>query len=147
MCDWVCYVIENKGYTYVGVSPDPDRRLRQHNGEICGGAKYTTSKGSGWNHICLISGFQDKIQAMQLEWAIKHVPPRNTGGIINRLKKMITAMKRERWTSKSPFAKNVPLHITWKQKHNFGEYLLPDYVTESFIEEELNNSLITKSMC
>ena len=139
MCDWVCYVIENKGATYVGVSPDPVRRLRQHNGEICGGAKYTTSKGPGWNHICLISGFQDKIQAMQLEWAIKHVPPRNAGGIINRLKKMITAMKRERWTSKSPLAKDIPLHITWKQTHNFGEYLLPDYVTESFIEEEEQN--------
>ena len=136
MCDWVCYVIENKGATYVGVSPDPVRRLRQHNGEICGGAKYTTSKGPGWNHICLISGFQDKIQAMQLEWAIKHVPPRNAGGIVNRLKKMIIAIKRERWTSKAPLAKDVPLHITWKQRHNFGEYLLPDYVTESFIEEE-----------
>ena len=50
----------------MGVSPDPIRRLRQHNGEIKGGAKYTTSKGCGWKHICLISGFEDKIQAMRL---------------------------------------------------------------------------------
>ena len=68
MSDWQLYIIENKGCTYVGVSPDPIRRLRQHNGEIKGGAKYTTSKGPGWEHIYLISGFQDKIQAMQFEW-------------------------------------------------------------------------------
>ena len=61
---WSFYIIFNKNSTYAGVSPDPVRRLRQHNGEIKGGAKYTTSKGEGWKHFCLVSGFQDKIQAM-----------------------------------------------------------------------------------
>jgi predicted GIY-YIG superfamily endonuclease len=135
MCDWIVYVIENKGYTYVGVSPDPVRRLRQHNGEICGGAKYTTSKGPGWKHVCLIGGFDDKIQSMQLEWAIKHVPPRSAGGLMNRLRKMVTALSRDRWTSKAPLAESVPLHIEWHQQHDFGEYVLPDHVTETFIQE------------
>ena len=94
MSDWQLYIIENKGCTYVGVSPDPIRRLRQHNGEIKGGAKDTTSKGPGWEHICLISGFQDKIQAMQFEWAVKHVQPRNAGGIINRLKKLCVVLNK-----------------------------------------------------
>ena len=66
MSDWQLYIIENKGCTYVGVSPDPVRRLRQHNGEIKGGAKYTTSKGPGWEHICLISGFQIKYKLCNL---------------------------------------------------------------------------------
>ena len=56
MDNWVCYIIENKGYTYVGVSNNANKRLRAHNGEIKGGAKYTTSKGHGWKHICIISG-------------------------------------------------------------------------------------------
>jgi putative endonuclease len=44
MCDWVCYIIQNKRATYVGVSNNAEKRLRAHNGEISGGAKYTKSK-------------------------------------------------------------------------------------------------------
>ena len=88
MDNWVCYIIENRGYTYVGVSNNAAKRLRAHNGEIKGGSKYTTSKGSGWKHICIISGFPTKIESMQFEWALKHVPPRNAGGISNRIKKL-----------------------------------------------------------
>ena len=85
------YLLESTGNaTYIGATVDLDRRLRQHNKEIKGGAKYTTSKSSEWKHICLISGFRTKIEAMQFEWAIKHVPPRNLGGIINRIKKLYT---------------------------------------------------------
>ena len=28
---WIFYIISNNNYTYAGVSPDPERRLRQHN--------------------------------------------------------------------------------------------------------------------
>ena len=135
MSDWQLYIIENKGCTYVGVSPDPIRRLRQHNGEIKGGAKYTTSKGPGWEHICLISGFQDKIQAMQFEWAVKHVQPRNAGGIINRLKKLCVVLNKNKWTSKAPHACGIPLIIKWKKKYDFGEYSLPVYITEQLCIE------------
>ena len=126
---WQFYIVANGGCTYAGVSPDPDRRLRQHNGEIKGGAKYTTGKGPGWRHICLISGF-DKIQSMQFEWAVKHYPPRDTGGIVNRLIKLIAVLNKQKWTSKSPDAITVPLSVTWLEKHNIGEYSLPDYVNE-----------------
>ena len=54
---WYFYLIYNNNYTYAGVSPDPKRRLRQHNGEISGGEKYTTSKGPGWKHLCIINTF------------------------------------------------------------------------------------------
>ena len=128
---WSLYVIANRGCTYVGVSPDPVRRLRQHNGEIKGGAKYTTSKGSGWKHICLVSGFRTKIEAMQCEWAVKHFPPRNAGGIENRIKKLYGVLSKERWTSKAPLAKEVSLHIEWLENPcDTGE--LPDYVSQSY---------------
>ena len=130
MADWVLYIVENKGCTYVGVSPDPVRRLRQHNGEISGGAKYTTGKGPGWKHLCLVRGFQDKIQAMQFEWAVKHVKPRDAGGPVNRLKKLCVVLNRERWTSKAPPACGVPLEVEWKTDIDFGEYTLPEYVTQ-----------------
>ena len=85
---FLVYLLKNENKSYIGYTNDFKRRLRQHNGEIKGGAKYTTSKGPGWSHICLVHGFQNKIQAMQFEWAVKHEPPRNLGGPIARIKKM-----------------------------------------------------------
>ncbi len=130
MSDWKFYIIENNGYTYAGVSPDPTRRLRQHNGEIKGGAKYTTGKGSGWRHICLIRGFENKIQAMQFEWAVKHVVPRNLGGLKNRMSKVYRVLCAERWTSKSPLASEVDLEIDWKIDilENVKDITLPENV-------------------
>ena len=111
---WIFYIVQNRGYTYAGVSPDPVKRLRKHNGEIAGGAKYTLGKGPGWTHVCLISGFQTKIQALQFEWASKHVPPRDAGGLINRVKKLYILLNKTQWTSKSPQANTVPLVVEWK---------------------------------
>ena len=130
---WVFYIIHNKGYTYAGVSPDPIKRLRKHNAEISGGAKYTLSKGSGWEHVCLISGFQTKIQALQFEWASKHVPPRDAGGIINRIKKLYILLNKDKWTSKSPDAQTVPLTVEWKKHVNFNERTVPSYITDIII--------------
>ena len=130
---WSFYIIQNKGYTYAGVSPDPVKRLRKHNGEISGGAKYTKSKGPGWTHVCLVHGFQTKIQALQFEWASKHVPPRDSGGVTNRLIKLYTLFNKAQWTSKSPAALTVPLHLEWKiQKPVILNTLtLPPYVSSS----------------
>lgn len=133
--EWSCYIIENNGYTYVGVSNNVDKRLRAHNCEIKGGAKYTTSKGSGWKHICLIHGFPTKIESMQFEWALKHIPPRNAGGIINRIKKLKTLFYKTKWTSKAPYAATCPLVLEWiDKKYRPDDYELPKYITEVLIE-------------
>ena len=129
MDNWSCYIIENKGYTYVGVSNNVKKRLRAHNGEIKGGAKYTTSKGSGWKHICVIHGFPTKIESMQFEWAVKHVAPRNAGGIENRIKKLYTVLNKDRWTSKSPDANTVPLTVEWTMpEYKLETSELPNYI-------------------
>ena len=111
---WSFYIIQNKGCTYAGVSPDPVKRLRKHTGELSGGAKYTHSKGPGWTHVCLVHGFQTKIQALQFEWAVKHVPPRDSGGLLQRLKKLYCVLNKTHWTSTSPDATTVPLQLEWK---------------------------------
>ena len=129
---WAFYIIRNKNATYAGVSPEPLRRLRQHNGELSGGAKYTKSVGEGWRHICLVHGFQDKIQAMQFEWAVKHVKPRSVGGVISRLNKLCSVLNSERWTSKAPLASTVPLVIEWKESPSITDYVLPSYIKETF---------------
>jgi len=134
---WFFYLIYNKNFTYAGVSPYPHQRLRKHNGEISGGAKYTTSKGPGWKHLCIISGFQTKKQSLQFEWAIKHVPPRNAGGIQNRIKKLYILLNKTQWTSKSPMANTVPLHIKWMTDITLppGEISkIPEYITQEFFQ-------------
>ena len=64
---------ENGIYSYVGATIDVNRRLRQHNGEIKGGAKATTSKEGKWRRICYISGFPDWPAALQFEWRWKQL--------------------------------------------------------------------------
>ena len=80
MSDWQLYIIENKGYTYVGVSPDPVRRLRQHNGEIKGGAKYThAKKGDGeWIYHLKINNLT-KSDALSMERTAKNLRKKAKG--------------------------------------------------------------------
>ena len=129
---WSFYIIQNKGATYAGVSPDPVKRLRKHNGELSGGAKYTQSKGPGWTHICLVHGFQTKNQALQFEWAVKHVPPRDAGGVTNRLKKLFTVLNKTHWTSKAPASAGIPLILEWKiaRPPELVLLTLPPYIQE-----------------
>jgi predicted GIY-YIG superfamily endonuclease len=135
---WFFYIIHNKGSTYAGVSPDPIKRLQKHNGKISGGAKYTLSKGSGWEHVCIIGGFQTKIQSMQFEWAVKHVPPRDSGGVINRIKKLYIVLNKKNWTSKSPNADTVPLEINWKMNVECKDRSLPTYVKDNIFTDYLD---------
>ena len=136
---WVCYIIvhEATGCTYVGVSPYPVQRLRRHNGEISGGAKYTTSKGPGWRHVCLIKGFMTSQQALQFEWAVKHVKPRKgpgASGLQNRLTKLFKLFHQKQWTSNAPPAHTVPLTLEWHLVNSVTEPYqklnrLPKYIT------------------
>lgn len=41
---YVCYLITNGRFTYVGITNNMTRRLRQHNGELAGGARSTTRR-------------------------------------------------------------------------------------------------------
>jgi len=67
-----CYLLFANGgrQTYIGATVDPDRRLRQHNGEITGGARRT--KGSSWLRACYVGPFPNWVSTLQFEWAWKH---------------------------------------------------------------------------
>ena len=129
---WDFYIIVNKNCSYAGVTPNTINRIKKHNGEMAGGAKYTKSKGTGWEYVCIISGFQTKIDSMRFEWAVKHSAPRNKFGIVNRIKKLFLVLNKERWTSKSPLAKDTNLIIEWKKPEYkpIDNNNLPCYVSE-----------------
>lgn len=67
---WSVYLLSNGSRTYIGSTTDVTRRLRQHNGEIVGGARSTRGKGP-WKIVCWISGFENRSVACRWERIIK----------------------------------------------------------------------------
>ncbi|KAL2621336.1 hypothetical protein R1flu_001541 [Riccia fluitans] len=70
--DWCAYLLisADSHKTYVGVTYDIRRRLRQHNGEIAGGAKAARA-GRPWSLVCTVHGFATRSDACQFEWRWK----------------------------------------------------------------------------
>lgn len=87
---YIVYLLSNPaGHTYIGSTNNPERRLRQHNGEICGGAKATKGKGP-WSYEAWLTCEEkclDHPFILSLEWHCKHPFGRNKKcfGIIPRL--------------------------------------------------------------
>lgn len=64
--------------TYVGKTTDFRRRLRQHNGEIVGGAR-TTRRSRPWRPVWRVCGFRSDTDALRFEWRMHHPPVRRRG--------------------------------------------------------------------
>ena len=93
--------------TYVGATIDLEKRLRQHNKEIKGGARATSIKveqGKIWERACYVEGFPDWQAALQFEWRWKQLS-RKLPTSFFPLKRRMLALKQllalERPTSKA----------------------------------------------
>ncbi|MDA7581794.1 GIY-YIG nuclease family protein [Luminiphilus sp.] len=75
MDSWFVYLVEcADGTFYTGVTTDLVRRIRQHNGEIVGGANYTRARrpvALAWSKACESRSF-----AQQEEYRVRRVPHR-----------------------------------------------------------------------
>lgn len=73
---WYVYLLRcADGSLYTGVATDLERRVRQHNGELVGGAAYTRPRRPVelvWSENCA-----DRSVAQQREAAIRRLPRRD----------------------------------------------------------------------
>jgi predicted GIY-YIG superfamily endonuclease len=69
---WFAYVLisTTTTRTYVGVTTDVDRRARQHNGELRGGAR-TTRAGRPWQVGAVRGPFASRGEAQVIEHALR----------------------------------------------------------------------------
>ena len=107
---WYCYILRNRQskfahLTYNGSTNNPKRRLRQHNEEISGGARYTHGRGGGWEIYALMTGFVDHKNALSCEWRIKHPNgkpgdrPQKYKGMAGRIVGLNDVLRLPRWTN------------------------------------------------
>ncbi|GJN93291.1 hypothetical protein Rhopal_006338-T1 [Rhodotorula paludigena] len=88
---YACYLLRSfhprRGGTYIGSTPDPPRRWKQHMGLVKGGA-FKTRLGRPWEMEAIVHGFPSKLLALQFEWAwqnphasrLLHAPPTDPSG-------------------------------------------------------------------
>ena len=114
-----CYLLYIPGTnrTYIGATNDPAHRLRQHNGELTGGAKAT--KGQKWTQAFYVSGFPDWSNTLQFEWAWKRQSRNQPGlkGKIVGLSKLLALSRAT--TTATPYAywtQPPTFHITNTQR-------------------------------
>ena len=132
---YLCYLLlssTSKQRTYVGVTNDVNRRLRQHNGCIVGGAK-ATRNGRPWNVWLTVEGFPTQKSSLQFEYMWKHMTPRKSHGKKSRLSKLHGLLNKEQWTKQAPLASSIPLTVNIRQIPE-EESLLLEFVDKKYPE-------------
>lgn len=95
---WYVYLLATvlePSKTYVGATTDVDRRLKQHNGQLSGGAVATSTVPGGWYRVCYVSGFESKREALRFEWWWKRRSAKLHGKPLERRQAAMTDMISE----------------------------------------------------
>ena len=104
---YVYLLLSSDNATYVGATVDLDRRLRQHNKEIKGGAHATgakVAKGETWIRAAHVAGFPDWQAALQFEWRWKQISrklPAKMCPLLRRFQALDMLLKLDRPTTKA----------------------------------------------
>jgi predicted GIY-YIG superfamily endonuclease len=134
---FVYLLVSTDNGTYVGATVDLERRLRQHNKEIKGGAYQTSAKvvkGEIWLRAAYVSGFPNWSAALQFEWRWKQLSRSRkiVGNCSYPLKRRMIALKAllalDRPTSKAiPFKEWTlypEIHFESEEAENIFQGLL-----------------------
>ncbi len=97
---WFVYVLTSPRSTipYIGKSNNLEKRLRQHNAELVGGARRTRMALDGgkgnWTRELHVSGFPDERAALQFEWRFQRERRKGpTGKKVSPLRKALLALR------------------------------------------------------
>lgn len=116
-----CLVTPDNRFTYVGATKNLTRRLRQHNGEITGGAKYT-KRSKSWRVLFYLEGFVDSPEGwretLSCEWHLKHVSRyrKGTSPVARRERNVATLLKRQRWAHLKKIEPSQQMGISWSDE-------------------------------
>ena len=122
MGEFFVYLLESTNHaTYVGATVNLNHRLRQHNGEIKGGARATTmkvNKGETWRRACYVEGFPTWSEALRFEWAWKFYSRKLSKSLfpLDRRKQALNKLiSLEKSTSKAiPYNEwEKPINVVW----------------------------------
>ena len=123
MVNYFVYLLESTNHaTYVGATVNLDHRLRQHNGEIKGGARATSMKvknGETWRRVCYVEGFPSWSECLKFEWAWKFYSRKLSIKLFpleRRKQALKTLLSREKSTSKAiPYSEWAqPINVVWE---------------------------------
>ena len=131
---FVYLLVSSDDCTYVGATVDLERRLRQHNKEIKGGAFATGAKvlkGEIWCRAAYVSGFPNWTTALQFEWRWKQLSRKYIKDKSSPLHRRMKALK-DLLALKRPTSKAIP-YTEWS--------LCPEIHFESEEVENMLNSL------
>lgn len=73
---YVYFIESTNGSTYIGATVNLDKRIRQHNKELKGGATATSikvSQGEAWSYVCYVENFPCWNEALKFEWRWKQI--------------------------------------------------------------------------
>ncbi len=73
---YVYFIESTNGSTYIGATVNLEKRIRQHNKEIKGGAIATSNKvinGEVWSYVCYVENFPTYNEALKFEWRWKQI--------------------------------------------------------------------------
>jgi len=76
MASFVYFIESTNGSTYIGATVNLDKRIRQHNKEIKGGATATSikvCKGEVWSYVCYVENFPEWTEELKFEWRWKQI--------------------------------------------------------------------------
>jgi structure-specific endonuclease subunit SLX1 len=118
---FVYFIESTNGSTYIGATVNLDKRIRQHNKDIKGGATATSIKvnqGEAWTYVCYVENFPNWNEALKFEWRWKQIsrqiqkknPKQNPRE--KRLEALDLLLKLDRPTSKAM------LYSEWETKPN-----------------------------